>query len=94
MGENFPGDKVMAYEFTSRQRDLIEKVCGASNLAPRHLAEKVFAGSLSFDEIEQICDLISNEMMQNGIDENFESNNYGRELELLLDIINGPRLRS
>lgn len=82
----------MKYVLTPRQQVLIKNLCGACAHASEHLAEKVFSGLLSFDEIELICDLISNEMMQGGINENFEPNDYGKELELLLDIINRPRL--
>lgn len=49
--------------------------------------------SLSVDEIEYACDVISNEFHMEGIDENFEANNYGKELERLLDVVNYPRLR-
>jgi hypothetical protein len=40
----------------------------------------------------ELCDLISNEFMLNGIQESFEPNDYGKELERLLDAVNRGRL--
>ncbi len=47
---------------------------------------------ISSNEIDELCELISNEFMMNGIQESYEPNEYGRELEKLLDAVNRGRL--
>ena len=63
-------------------------MAGAFQLA---LAEKLLNGSLSSSEVDELCELISNEFLMNGIEESFEPNSYGLELELLLDSVNRGR---
>jgi hypothetical protein len=58
------------------------------------LAQKAIAECLTENEIEEICNIISNEFLLNGITESFEANAYGKELENILDIINKVRLRN
>lgn len=48
--------------------------------------------TLSPDQIEWAIDLISDEYHMKGIDSDFEPTEYGREVHLLLDVINRPRL--
>ena len=55
------------------------------------LAEKLLHDSLASSEIDELCELISNEFLMSGIEENFEPNSYGLELELLLDAVNRGR---
>jgi len=57
------------------------------------LAEKAIMGMLTSDEIEELCGLIFNEFMLNGITENFEPNDYGKKLEDLLDAVNKSRVQ-
>lgn len=83
----------MSSLLTERQRELILALCASGDGEKKHLGEKAIAGTLLPDEIEVLCELISNEMMMNGIEETFEPNEYGKELESLLDVINRPRLR-
>ena len=47
---------------------------------------------MTFAEIDVICGLINAEFMMEGILPTFEPNEYGLELEGLLDLINRPRL--
>ncbi|MDR1461153.1 MAG: hypothetical protein LBI78_05860 [Campylobacteraceae bacterium] len=54
--------------------------------------QKLINGCSSKDEIEKMCDIISDEFLLNGITEDFEANAYGKELENILDIINRDRL--
>lgn len=78
---------------TERQRALIKTLCAGGDGTQTYLNQKAIEGTLSDAEIDMLCELISNEMMMNGIEETFEPNEYGKELELLLDAVNGPRLR-
>lgn len=59
---------------------------------PMSLSEKAMEGTLSPAEIDMLCEVISNEMMISGIEKTFEPNEYGKELEVLLDAVNRPRL--
>ncbi|NUY03864.1 hypothetical protein [Paraburkholderia youngii] len=51
-------------------------------------------GEMTFSENGALCGLINAEFMMEGILPNFEPNEYGLELESLLDLINRPRLSS
>jgi len=73
------------------QQNLIISLCDGSS--KQYLAEKAISGTLRSDEIEELCNMISNEFMLNGITENFEPNDYGKELEGLLDAVNKSRVQ-
>lgn len=45
---------------------------------------------MAFSEIDALCGLINVEFMMEGILPTFEPNEYGLELEKLLDLINRP----
>jgi len=68
-------------------------ICRLAGEKPLSLAEKLIRSSISSSEIDELCELISNESMLNGIEGNFEPNDYGRKLEHLLDAVNRDRLR-
>lgn len=55
--------------------------------------ENAIKNKLTMSDIDFLCQLINDEFIKNGIDENFEPNEYGYDLENLLDEINRPRLR-
>jgi hypothetical protein len=78
-------------ELTERQKAILESVFGGSD-ATRWIAE-IQSGILSNDKIDEACDLLSAEFHMNGIDENFEANNYGREIQWLINFVNLPRLK-
>jgi hypothetical protein len=77
---------------TERQEKLIRQLCGADDRLYIELGEKAIHGSPSASEIEKLCDVISNEFLMKGIREDFEPNEYGLELERLLDVLNRGRL--
>lgn len=78
---------------TEEQVKLLVSICRLAGAHPLSLAEKLMRSSISSNEIDELCELISNEFMLNGIEENFEPNDYGRKLEHLLDTVNRDRLR-
>jgi hypothetical protein len=82
----------MSMVLTERQSELIKTLCAGSEKEKVHFGENSISGMLLPDEIEKVCELISNEMMMNGIEETFEPNEYGKELEALLDAVNRARL--
>ncbi|KJZ41199.1 hypothetical protein [Pseudomonas fluorescens] len=81
----------MSWVLTSAQWQLLVALCFLAGEFKLALAEKLLHGSLSSSEIDELCELISNEFMMNGIEESFEPNSYGLELELLLDAVNRRR---
>ena len=50
-------------------------------------------GRVTVADIGELCTLINNEFLMEGILPNFEPNAYGLELEALLDVVNRPRIR-
>jgi len=77
---------------TATQQALLRKLCATGDGSNASLAVAAVAGTLKPEEIDVLCELISNEFMMNGILESFEPNEYGIELEALLDAINRSRL--
>jgi len=84
----------MSGHLTLEQQGIIRSIINNASPENIDLIEKATNGTLSTDEIDEMCDLISKEFMMNGINEDFEPNNYGRALEDILDIVNRKRLQS
>ena len=84
----------MKNKLTNRQVELIEMLSTTGNGVHEDLSGRAAAGTLSSNEIELLCELISNELMMKGIEETFEPNAYGKELEVLLDSVNRQSLHS
>jgi hypothetical protein len=82
----------MTERLTKRQIELVSNLCVRSNAEHAKIRENALKGRWSYDQIEILCGLISDEMMLKGIAESFEPNEYGIELEALIDAINRPRL--
>lgn len=80
----------MTIELTQVQRNIVERVFKGRD--PSFWIAAIQAQNLNFDEIEEVCDLLSGEFLMNGIDRNFEANNYGKEVQDLMDIVNRPRI--
>lgn len=81
----------MKQELTERQKTILTNVFKDKDAS--HWIAAIQAESLGFDEIEEACDLLSEEFHMNGIDESFEANDYGKEVEELIDVVNRPRLK-
>ena len=79
---------------TDRQKEILNSLRvkdAGKNIAAFDKLEK---GELTFSEIDTLCGLVNDEFMMEGILPTFEPNEYGLELEKLLDLINRPRLTS
>ena len=81
----------MSCTLTNAQLQLLVMLCSLGGDAQLALAEKLLHDSLASSEIDELCELISNEFLMSGIEENFEPNSYELELELLLDAVNRGR---
>lgn len=79
------------HPLTDRQKTILINVLKDHD-TPLWIA-KIESESLGHDRIERLCNLLSGEFHMNGIDENFEPNSHGVEVEALLDVVNRPRLR-
>jgi hypothetical protein len=84
----------MKLALTDRQKEIVSslrvKDAGKNAAAFDNLEN----GEMTFSEIDVLCGLINAEFMMKGILPTFEPNEYGLELERLLDVINRPRLSS
>lgn len=81
----------MSSLLTNVQWQLLYSLCFMAGAFQPTLTEKLLNGSLSSGEVDELCELISNEFLMNGVEESFEPNSYGFELELLLDVVNRSR---
>ncbi|WSG73674.1 hypothetical protein U8P80_20030 [Rhizobium beringeri] len=81
----------MKQKLTERQKTILTCVLNEKDASLWIAA--IQAGNLSFEQIEEACDLLSGAFHMNGIDENFEPNDYGKEIEALIDVVNRPRLK-
>lgn len=82
----------MIFSFTERQINILTAMSASAPLANKTLLDKVFVSELTFHEIDAVCGIINNEFMMKGLLPNYEPNEYGLELEKLLDVINKPRI--
>lgn len=84
----------MKLTLTDRQKEIL------SNLRVKDTGKNAAAfdslekEAMTLSEIDALCGLINAEFMMEGILPTFEPNEYGLELERLLDLINRPRLSS
>lgn len=79
--------------FTERQQEILQHLRDKATGQKRLLLEHALNNSLAESDIETVCRIINDEFLMHGLlDEKYNPNEYGRELESLLDIINRPRL--
>ncbi|WNC09825.1 hypothetical protein [Pseudomonas coleopterorum] len=81
----------MSSLLTNAQLQLLLALCFMAGEHQLALAKKLLNSSLLSSEVDELRELISNEFLINGIEESFEPNGYGLELELLLDAVNRGR---
>lgn len=81
----------MSTYLTNDQLCLLLGICHSAGSFQLRLADKLLNEKISSSDIDELCELISNEFMLNGIQESFEPNDHGRELERLLDAVNRGR---
>ena len=78
---------------TERQLEILQHIRDKAVGNKRQLLEHVLDNSHAKNDIEAVCKIINDEFLMHGIlDEKYNPNEYGRELEGLLDIVNKPRL--
>ncbi|CAI0911993.1 hypothetical protein [Serratia quinivorans] len=83
----------MSETLSLRQKNILSNLCNSHDVSNVLLVKKITDGSLTSSDIEELCKIISNEFMLNGITKDFEPNDYGVELEEILDFVNKSRIR-
>ena len=82
-----------ATRLTERQIEILQALREKRSGRDKELLDQVLNGSLPRGDIEPVIDLISEEFVLKGLKADYEPNNYGLELEHLLDAVNRPRLQ-
>lgn len=81
----------MATNLSNRQEEIIAKLYGTAS-APS-LVQRILTEQLAVAEIEDVSLRINEEFLTHGLGLDYEPNEYGLELDALLEIVNRPRLR-
>jgi hypothetical protein len=77
---------------TERQIQILRSLRDNASGGNKQLFDQVLSGALPRSDIETICHKINDEYLMKGIKEDYSPNEYGRELEGLIDLINKPRI--
>jgi hypothetical protein len=77
---------------TSHQIMILRRLREKLNGRDADLLEDVICGRLGVKDIQRVCEIINDEYLMKGIEENYSPNEYGRDLENLLNKVNAPRL--
>lgn len=83
----------MKNQLTEQQTTILRSLCFKNNGDNRHLFDCLNDEKLNLIEIEKLCSIINDEFMMEGILPSYEPNDYGLELERLLDIVNKRRVQ-
>lgn len=81
-----------ALHLTERQIQIVRSLRDRAAEEQKELLNRVINGDLPLGSIEAVCQLINDEYLMKGIGPDYNPNEYGRELEGLLDVVNRPRL--
>ena len=84
----------MKIELTERQKTIVNSLRLKGSKESQTILGELENGRLSIADIEELCTLINDEFLMEGIFPSFEPNVYGRELEALLDVVNSARIKS
>lgn len=83
----------MNIELNDRQRKILEDLANRVTSDRALLLQRTLDDRVDVQEMDDLCGVISDEFLMHGIDENFEPNAYGKEVERLLDAVNKFRLK-
>jgi hypothetical protein len=86
------GGEVKELNLTLRQGQIVEAIRLKSTPEDRIMIDKLLNLQFEVSDVENICSIINNEFMMEGILPNYEPNEYGVELESLLDMVNRIRI--
>jgi hypothetical protein len=77
---------------TERQIEILKSLRDKAGGVTKQLLERAISGPLPAGDIEAVCQSINDEYLMKGIKEGYAPNEYGRELESLLNAVNKPRI--
>ena len=77
---------------TDRQTSILLSLRDNRSNKDVELLNAVINGRLAPNDIQRVCEIINDEYLMKGIDEDYSPNDYGRELESLLNQVNAARL--
>lgn len=83
----------MKIELTKQQKAIINSLRLKGSKESQNMLGELENGRVTAADIDELCTLINNEFLMEGMLPNFEPNAYGLELEALLDVVNRPRIR-
>lgn len=84
--------KVNMEDITSNDIILLRKLCKKLKGRDAELLDDIICGRLCAKDIQRVCEIINDEYLMKGVEKNYSPNEYGRELESLLNKVNAPRL--
>jgi len=74
------------------ERDLLLDVIRARRSGREDLLQAVMKDAISASQRTELCEMLSEEFAERGLDANSEPNAYGLRVESLLDSVNRPNL--
>lgn len=83
----------MKIKLTEQQKAIVNSLRLKGPAESQNMLGELENGRVTVADIDELCTLINNEFLMEGILPNFEPNAYGLELEALLDVVNRPRIR-
>jgi hypothetical protein len=92
MGDEYFGGSMRSPRFTDRQIEILKSLRDKATAQKKELLDQTLGETLHLSDIETVCQLINDEYLMKGINPDYNPNDYGRELERLLDAVNRRRL--
>jgi hypothetical protein len=77
---------------TDRDIDILSSLRENLSANDRDLLDKSINNTLDMIEVQRVCEIINDEYLMKGIEANYSPNDYGKELEAILNKINAIRL--
>ncbi len=77
---------------TVRQCEIMRSLGDRLPPVERQHVDRLLDANVDLDEIDALCRIINDEYLMEGIEEDYRPNEYGQELQTLLNVVNMPRL--
>lgn len=77
---------------TERQAAILHSLRETVHPRDAEILSQIIRGDLDNRDIQRACELINDEYLMKGMQEDYSPNIYGKELEALLNSVNAARL--
>lgn len=77
---------------TNKEIYILKTIMEKSDRNDAKILKAAIDGIIEINNIQRLCELINEEFLMEGIREDFEPNEYGKEIAAILNKINAPRL--